>query len=197
MCDMESKKIELYDPPVNYEGNPYWIPIVMKNKDQLVGFLNSIYIVTEQVGLDADGFFSVLSSERFNDVLRDGRRGSDLTDVSFKAYVKALMTKDMKKMDMRDEHEGCSPLILIDYYLSVSCTCGNFYGFKEIADIPSHSMQCDMCSRTVIDYTGKDDDELAYDGEEHLEREVEEIIEEVRQELSPDEDGEDENDLGF
>lgn len=194
---MESKKIELYEPPVNYEGHPYWIPIVMKNKDQLVGFLNSIYMITEQVGLDAESFFSALSSERFNDVLRDGRRGSDLTDASFKEYVKELMTEDMKKMDMRDEHEGCSPLILMDYYLSVSCTCGNFYGFKEVTDIPSHSMRCDMCNRTLIDYTGKDDDEIAYDGTEHLKREVEEIIEEVREELSPDKDEDDENDLGF
>ena len=107
-----------------------------------------------------------------------------------------MMLQDIDKLNMQNEHEGCSPLILIDYYLSLSCTCGNFFGFKDPIDIPDKQMKCDMCNHVVIDYTEKDEDEFGYDGIVHLERDIDELIDEVRDELNMDED-DDENDLGF
>ena len=192
------KKLSYYKSPTDYNNKPYWVPIVMKNKDSLVGYLNGMNLVTDQLGVEPEGFYAILSSERFNDVLRDGRRGGDVNDFDFKEYIRNMMLEDVDRLNMRDEHEGCSPLILIDYYLPLSCTCGNFFGFKEAVDIPDKQMKCDMCNHIVIDYTNKDDDDFGYDGIDHLERDIDEMIDDVRDELHLDEeDDEDENDLGF
>ena len=192
-----SKKPLIYKSPKDLYGKPYWVPIVMKNKDTLIGYLNGMYIVTDQLGVDPESFIATLSSERFNDTLRDGRKGSKITDDDFKEYIKEIVIDDIEKTVLRETHEGCSPLILDEYFLGISCNCGNFYGYKDPKDIPDTTLKCDMCNKLVIDYTEKDEDEFAYDGIQHLERDLEGVIEEVRSELNLDDDDDDEDDSLF
>jgi len=192
-----SKQPLFYKSPKDYYGKPYWVPIVVKNKDTLIGFLNGMYIVTDQLGVDPDSFLAALSSERFNDTLRDGRSGSKITDGDFKEYIKEMVIDDIEKTVLRESHEGCSPLILSEYFLGVSCSCGNFYGYKDPKDIPDESIKCGVCNKLVIDYLDCDEDQYAYDGIKHLERDLDGVIEEVRSELELDDDDDDEDDSLF
>jgi hypothetical protein len=190
---MDDKEL-LYDPPIDLNGKPYWIPVVMKNKDSLVSFLNGMYFTCEQIGIDPDGMSNILSSERFNDILRDGRRAIDISDDEFKDYVKDYVVNDIVKNMYKETHEECHPDILSEYFLPISCQCGNFYGFKEINDIPDEQLKCGICDKVILDYTGHHDDEYAYDG---VEKDLETVMMEVRQELDLDDDDEEEDDLGF
>ena len=56
--------------------------------------------------------------------------------------------------------------------------------FKDINDIPEETLHCDMCRKKIIDYTGHNDSEYTYVGEEHLDRDLEGVIRQVRDELN-------------
>lgn len=180
---MSKKKLLIYKSPLDQENKPYWVPVVIKNKDTLIGTINGLFVVASEMGLDPEGFYSILSSERFNDTLRDGRHGSDLSDFEFKKYIKDMLLDDMEKVALQETHEECSPDILADNILNISCTCGNFYGFKDFKDIPDENMNCGVCGKIVIEYTNKDDEDYTYDGKEHLKRDLDDVIEEVKEEL--------------
>ena len=46
----------------------------------------------------------------------------------------------------------------------MSCSCGNFFGYKTPEDVPDHDVDCEMCDRKVLEYIGKDDQDLVYMG---------------------------------
>ena len=171
-----------YIAPKGLDGKPYWVPVVVKSKDYLVGFIDSISVVKQIVdNVEFDALLSTLASDRFNDVLPSGVRISDMNDVQFKEHIKQLILKDQEKIILRDKNKEFSNDILDDYFHAISCTCGNFIGFKTPFDIPENDMDCDLCGKRLLEYTHKDDDEFIYDGSQ---RDMESVVVDIMNELN-------------
>lgn len=135
----------------------YYVPIVVKNKDYLIGFLDANKMISPIVEID----YTVLDSMRFNDILPDGSRRRYLDE---EQIIEILNSTDEKNnivefsptMGIREPE--------LDVYLEVTCSCGNYRKFKSAAEIPSKTVYCELCDRDIIDYTHHDDSEIEYDG---------------------------------
>jgi len=162
-----------YTSPLR-NSNPYWIPIVCKNKDYLVGYLNGVGLVEFTL---SDIFkhmkikfrfcmiwYLFLDSSRFNDVLEDGRREHEIDeDEKKKMFIKLFETK-MQSMS-KDHIENNTNY---DDILKIECTCGlGFYSWKTYDEIPAEQFTCSECGRVLIDYTGNDDYKYEFDGGKH------------------------------
>lgn len=160
-----------YKPP-RIENKEQWVPIVVKNKDWLVGYICGVQFIQslienslEENGVEIDfrGLDLCLDSSRFNDVMEDGRRESECTDNEIKKYFEKIIEE---KISMIKDHHPDNEAIFDDCFLKVECVCGlGIYTFKDSKEIPETQFKCSICGRVVIDYTEKDDEEFEYDGD--------------------------------
>ena len=160
---MITTELKFYKVPEEDAKNPKWIPIVVKNKDMLTGFIEGVNIVSTLYDVDREGVFATLSSERFNDITKDGRRLRDLSETEFVDFARGMIEEGYSRIYAIKADQGSEGL-LDEYCLTVQCSCKNFIGFKQYSDIPEQNMKCDLCGNTMIHYTSADDDEFAYDG---------------------------------
>jgi len=164
-----------FNAPLNKEGKLYWIPIVVKNKSYLLGFINAYHLVSEMYDISIQDMYIAISSDRFNDVLTDGSRIHNLTRKEFKTKLKKMYFSPNNEKHPENDSD-----ILNQYFLSVSCVgCGMFYGFKEENDVPEKDLICDVCGNTLISYIHDDDDYFDFDGDAG---DVEKIVEEINKE---------------
>ena len=159
----------LYNAPRDKNGKAYWIPVVIKNKDYLMGYIKGVECVEgllsdslKSMGVDID--FNVadmfLDSSRFNDVLEDGRRESEISDDERKEFLINLVKE---KLDRTASGHVENDIKYTDP-LAVDCTCGlGFYSWKW-DEIPSETFKCEICNKILIDYTNHNDFEYQFDG---------------------------------
>lgn len=141
---------------MKYNKN-YYVPIVVKNRDYLIGWLDSQYIINEILELD----FSLLDSMRYTDVLPDGQRRRHLTEEQILDVLKNYYeSSNIKENPSENDNHAEVP------YLDVTCTCGNYVKFNSSSDISKNSYVCEICGKHMIDYTGHDIGEYDYDGDE-------------------------------
>jgi hypothetical protein len=169
-----NKKVK-YKPPVINKKKCY-VPIVCKNKDFLVGYIKGVYLMTDvfesifqNMGLNLkigsiNSTNLCLDSTRYNDILHNDVRESDLTDEEVKEYFDYIV--EQKKEIFEAQHPDTNADILRDNFLNLECTCGlGFYFFKKPEDVPDNNFKCKECDRTLIDYTDKNDEDFIFDGE--------------------------------
>lgn len=188
---LSKKNPRIYKSPLNSKGKEQFVPVVVKNYDYLVGFIEG-YLNSSLINdgnLIYKDWTLLLSSERFNDVTVKDKKLSKMTKREIVDYVKDIMLSDIEKQS----HDECTEDILTDYYFSVSCQCGNFHGFNNHSEIPRQTMKCDVCGRVLIHYTKKDDAYFVYDGKE---LDIDPMIAQAKEELGindpEDESGEEE-----
>ena len=152
----------IYRSPLNLKSKDYWVPVVAKNRDTLIGFIDGTYSASAITGFEVIDWTMLLSSERFNDMTTEDKKLSEMTKKELTEYVKNIILDDV----LKSNHYEFTEDILSDYYFSVACSCGNFFGFKTYKEIPKSSMKCNICDRVIIHYTGKDDNYFTYDGKD-------------------------------
>jgi len=187
-----------YKSPI-FEGKHQWVPIVVKNKDWLLGYISGIKMF-ENIVLDSieeqgyninlKGIDLCLDSSRFNDILENGKRESICSKSEIQEYYKRMIED---KIDMvKDQHPDNEEGIFADCFLEVECVCGlGIYVFKEPDEIPENQFKCRVCGRVVIDYTNHDDEEFDYDGS--LVSRVETIVDEIKSRYQKDLDEDDDD----
>lgn len=158
---MTLTELKFYKAPKDLTGNLLWVPIVVKNKDQLIGFIEGINMTASIYSIDRESMFYTLSSERFNDVIRDGTRLRDMTNSQFIQHAKSIIDEGFDRINALEAVDGGD---LDDFCLTVQCSCGNFIGYKDYAKIPNVNTLCDVCEKTIIQYTNDEDDCYVYDG---------------------------------
>lgn len=183
--NMKRKKRLKYEAPKDQNGKPYYVPIVSKNKDVLTGFLDGMWTILSVTDDNRADFSLSLGSDRFNDILPDGRRIEDITQAEFKKHIEGIMDKTREKSALSRKHKGFDPDILDEFYLTIDCECGNFYGFRDAKSIPEKDFDCDLCGKKLLNYTGKNDYDYVYDGDPGN---VEAIVQKIQEERSQDED---------
>jgi len=164
-----------FNSPIDKEGNPYWIPIVIRNKDYLLGFINAYHFISDLHIIDINDMEIALSSDRFNDVLINGTRIQSLTRQQLKQTIKKLYFDTPK-----ENHPENKENILNDYYLTINCVnCGMFYAFKNENEVPENDFVCSTCDRTLISYINESDDYFTFDGDSG---DIDEIVSELNNE---------------
>lgn len=143
-----------------------YVPIVAKNKDYLVGFLDALFVLSPIVQVDS----TLLDSMRYTDYLPNNQRRVDLEEDEIaeilSEHKKSLHVKENGIEKEVEELHNITEEDVLDYkYLEVHCTCGNYYSFESAKNIPEHSMDCDLCGRRLIDYTDIDEREFEYRGD--------------------------------
>jgi len=154
-----------------FENKEQWVPVVAKNKDWLVGYISGIQMLESLISnsleengmaMDLRGLDLCLDSSRFNDVMEDGKKESDCTINEIRKYYDQIIDK---KLDMIKEHHPENGDVLKDYFFEVECSCGlGIFLFKTPKEIPDKPFKCNVCGRTVIDYTNHNDEEYEYEG---------------------------------
>lgn len=184
-----------YKPP-KIGNKPQYVPIVVKNRDWLVGYVNGIKMIESLiidslndngVEIDLRGLDLCLDSSRFNDVMENGKRESNCTEEELKEYYQQII---QSKIDIiEDEHPDNSEDVFGGCFLEVECVCGlGIYTFDTSDDVPEESFKCQNCGRTIIDYTDVDDNKFDYDGD--IESRIDIISDELKKR---NEEGEDED----
>lgn len=173
---VKRKNPKIYKSPLNELGRPYWVPIVTKSKDTLVGFIEGAHAAGSISGIGIIDWSVLLSSERFCDVTTQDLRLSEMTKREKKEYIKSILLDGAMKSSSRDFAGD----ILSEYYFNVSCLCGGFLGFHSSLEIPDKDLRCNLCNRVIIQYTKKDDDFFEYDG---LDDSIDTYLEQAKEEL--------------
>jgi hypothetical protein len=160
-----------YRPLPDYSGcDTYWVPLVVKSWEFLYAFLLGVQAtrerydetISDQMGAIAriPEPSNVLSSSRFNDYNALGKRDRDFTPIERQKMVREAKwaEKEYKKHPDNDiELIGRSTL-------NIACACGNYIEFKEPEDIPRiKRFICDICGRTLIEFTGLPDSDFIID----------------------------------
>jgi len=185
-----------YKPP-KVNNRSQWVPIVVKNKDWLVGYISGINLIEtlvinslEENGININlrGLDLCLDSSRFNDIMENGKRESSCTAKEIKNYYKKII---QEKIDMvEEEHPENNDKVFSDCFLEVECVCGlGVYTFKSANEIPNHPLKCQICGRIIIDYTDHDDDEFEYDGD-YVSR-IDNIFKELNEKIENEDEDED------
>lgn len=134
----------------------YYVPVVAKNKDYLVGFLDALSSMSPLFEVD----FTALDSMRLNDILPNNQRRRNLTDEQIRETIFEQQVRnnllETAKLPKEDEEIP---------FLEVHCNCGNYMKFDHPDQIPKTSLRCELCSNILIDYTGADQDDYEYDGD--------------------------------
>jgi hypothetical protein len=154
-------ELKFYKAPKDENGNPVWVPIVIKNKDQLIGFIEGVNMTASVYDIDRESMFYTLSSERFNDIMQNGKRLRDMTNTEFLNHAKGVIENGFDRINAMEAHDGGD---LNDFCLTVQCSCGNFIGYTDYDRIPNVDSKCDICGNTIIQYTNDEDDFYVYDG---------------------------------
>jgi len=160
-----------YNPPL-FEGKPQWVPICVKDKTWLCGYISGIQMIEsiiaeslEENGMEIDfrGLDLCLDSSRFNDIMENGKRESECTPSEIKKYYERIIEE---KIDIIKEQHPDNGQVLENYFLEVECSCGlGVYLFKTSKEVPEKQFRCSICGKVVIDYTDKNDEEFDYDGD--------------------------------
>lgn len=165
----------VYESPIDNDGNPYYVPVVAKNRDFLVGYIKGLDLgreilidVMESVGVKVNlgKLDVVLDSNRFNDILKNGKHESEMTVDDMKEYIFDIFNEVSSKLDSDSSEIGAFDNDL----LHVECSCGyGFYSWVNYEDIPEETFHCGECGKVLIHYTGIDDFKLEYDekGDKH------------------------------
>ena len=160
----------IYKAP-KIDNKPQYVPIVVKNKDFLVGYIKAIDFFQNVVvqPLKNNGIFVelkcldyCLDSSRFNDILEDDRRESECTKQEVQDYYVNLIKQ---KTDMlTEQHPDNDNKVFDDCFFKVECVCGlGIYTFGSAEEIPEDQLKCNICGRVIIDYTNHNDNEYTYD----------------------------------
>lgn len=164
----------VYRPDVDNDGNDiYWVPVVVRDRETLAMYVNTVQslraayeTVMSQVGIAKvripEVSAMVIGSNRFNDFTNRGARYFELSESDkqhlLQEYASERKTRDENHPDKEDVFAiGMAPL-------NVYCACGNYYAFKSAVELPTcDKFKCDLCGRTLIEYTHKLDSEFCYD----------------------------------
>lgn len=157
-----------YEAPT-IEGQPYFVPIVVKNKSFLIGYLASMItfrslLIDLAQKLNAPINLSTLEtgldSTRFNDILMNGKRVSECSDKEYSKYIQDVVEQKIDKLT--DEHPDNS--LYNNSLLKIDCACGlGLYVYNKVDEIPEESVYCSCCGRLLIDYTGNWDTDYEFD----------------------------------
>ena len=155
-----------------FEDAEQYVPIVSKNRDTLIGFLQGIheYHDTMMALLEDFGMEEVLvspydidmfntSSRKYNDLMSDGRRESLLTKIEKTSMLEEIFDEAESVLESEDIDD-------VEYsdVLKIACHCGmGFYSWKTLRDIPHDNVKCDICGRHLIHYNGLDDWQIDYE----------------------------------
>jgi len=171
-----------YENPKDNNGVSYWVPIVVKDKQYLVGFLDGVAMTAEQLSsefnsvlenmeceIEIDSFrfdYSAmgLNSERFTKLLPNGQRCDNFTEEDFIELAEKESEKfiDRVESDNPENENG-----ILDSFLNLDCpTCGMFYSWDDAKTIPDEDFHCTICDRKLIQYIGYDDEEVETEWEE-------------------------------
>lgn len=148
---------------MNHYPRTYFVPIVVKNRDYLIGFLNALD--NFNIGESKIDILLSQSSAKFNDILPGGFRRRN---ISIENQIEIMIDYRMKMSVLENPDE--EQFEKDDEYLELNCECGNYMSFASAENIPSHSVVCDVCGKHLIDYTNRNDSDYIYDGdkENHL-----------------------------
>lgn len=166
----------MYYKPPTLKGKPYYVPVVVKNKDMLLGFLKGKYLIKQIVNtINATlGFDSImdytlideyLDSRRFNDIMKNGKKEKEFTNEElFTHYYNEFKTKFEK-----DKNRNFSDFKVFEKdVLTIECVCGlGIYSYNNEKDIPDTDFYCHNCGRKIIHYTGHNDYEYDFEGGEY------------------------------
>ncbi len=152
--DIKKMIPKIYTNP-SKDGKKYWIPIVTKNRDSLVYYVNGVNRVLKAI--ETDGIISVdlgIDSSRFTDII--DHKGTQVSKLSQKEKEDILKMK-AELMDSKKQHPENGPGILTPAFLDVYCLCGYLHQFKNEFEIPLQNFKCPLCSRLLIQYINHDD----------------------------------------
>jgi len=157
--------METFNAPIDQYGTPYWVPVVVKNKDWLVAFLYGYNSANGQVnaactagGLDVTFEITNLpiNSMRYNNILPNGRDISKMSDIEIEKYLNTINENEMSKLNSSHPENKTNKAIL-----NVECTCGlGFYSWNSENEIPNESLKCSNCEKYLIIYTNKNECEF-------------------------------------
>ena len=157
-----------YDAPKDIDGNPYYVPVVTKNKDYLMGYISGLDIAKDMItdildsiniNVDLGAIDVLLDSTRFNDILVNGVYESEMTDKDKKDYLLGIVEEVSEKLKNTSTENN----VLDDAKLRLECSCGlGFYFWDDVRDIPKSSFSCHNCGKILIHYTGIYDGDFEY-----------------------------------
>jgi len=178
----------IYNAPLTRNNTPYWVPIVIKNRDTLVGYLEGVIGAVMNYDVPIGSLIESLSSERFNDISRtdSGKRLGKMTNDELYDYFYDIISRAHEEISHPEQEEG----LLKEYEFGVTCACGNWYGFHSVNDIPEEKIVCQLCDKLVIDYINVDDDYYGFDGNAIDDQKLQKIIDSIHLELGIDNDPE-------
>lgn len=157
---------------MKYYTRPDFVPLVVKNRDFLIGYLDALFGF--ELGDAKTDAILKHSSVKFTDILPDGQRRRNML---VEDIITAMIDYRMK-MNVVEDPESYSELTEEDeYFLELNCQCGNYVAFKTEADVPHHTHKCDLCGKILIDYTHSDDKDFAYDGDEEKQFDFLDVVE--------------------
>lgn len=153
----------VYIPPLNHFGKQYIVPIVIKDKSSLLAYQSGVWDIYSIVGERLDYRPEIfLSSQRFYDLTHHGYRLQDLDKDELLEHVRSLVENGIERLT--NNHIDNHVSSLDEYFLPVSCKCGNFHGYKKPEDIPDEDLNCEICGNKIIEYTNLDDHQIEYQG---------------------------------
>jgi hypothetical protein len=160
-----------YQAPL-IDGKPYYIPVVVKSRDYLIGFLHSKLTfeslmagVLEKVGIQSNFsmFENCLDSTRFNDVLQNGKRISECSGEEFDKYIQNVVEEKVDKI----QNNHPDNILSDDVILKLECSCGlGFESYTTVESIPKESVKCKFCDKILLHYTDHYDTEYEFDKKE-------------------------------
>lgn len=170
-------KVVKYKNPL-YKGVPQFVPVVIKDRDCLIAVITQSYYTIENIEelmeensirkstikkLIGDICSSCinLDNTRFNGYAKDGLNLNKID----KKELKKLIEKHMEMLEVVNNSGENGEDILENPYFYINCACGNYISYKDPESIPNKNLNCDICDRVLIDYTGKHDYEFEYDEE--------------------------------
>lgn len=170
---------------MNVYSRDYFVPIVVKNRDYLVGFLNAL----DAFSLGSSKIDMVLSesSAKFNDILPGGLRRRH---ISIEDQIGIMIDYRMKMSAIEDPETLEERELEEDKFLEINCECGNYVSFDSAEDIPHTSLKCDICGKHLIDYTNRNDTDYVYDGNIELHLDFTDVLEMFMEDDGDDEESE-------
>jgi hypothetical protein len=152
--------------PKDKNGKRLWVPIVVKNKDYLLGYIESCRVAYDNYELPLNKCLLSLGSDRFNDTMMNDKKPNEMS----KDELTELVT------DMIDESVTLDPdyadndsSIYYDNQLVVECPeCRMVEIFKTDEEVPEEDFSCLSCGRKLIIYTNSSDSEFVYEGNAEL-----------------------------
>jgi len=157
-----------YEAPRDEEGNPYYVPVVAKNQDFLMGYLRGLdtandmimdVLTSIDINVDLGKIDILLDSTRFNDLLENGKYESEMSDDEKKSYIFDIVEEVTYKLSEENSENN----LFNNTPLKLECTCGlGFYSWANIDEIPETNFKCHNCGKILIHYTNKCDSNYEY-----------------------------------